>query len=252
MKSLKAILLFTTTFLLTASFGYAQKAKIIEPEMIFVKGGTFIMGCTSEQGGNCWTNNPAHQVTVGDFYIGKYEVTQAQWKSVMGSNPSYFKGDNLPVERVGWNDVQKFIHKLNALTGKQYRLPTEAEWEFAARGGNKSKGYKYSGSDTVDDVAWYHGHSGRKTNIVGSKQSNELGLYDMSGNVWEWCSNWYCPYDSTAKANPKGPSSGRERVNRGGGWYSNAEDARVSYRDANTPNNCDYAIGFRLVYSSNK
>ena len=160
-------------------------------EMVFVKGGTFMMGATPEQGSDAGDGEkPVHSVTVSDFYIGKYEVTQAQWKAVMGKNPSHYKGENRPVERVSWYDIQKFIEKLNAKTGKRYRLPTEAEWEYAARGGNQSKGYKYSGSNDIGSVAWYTNNSGDRTHPVGQKQPNELGLYDMTGNVWEWCSDW--------------------------------------------------------------
>ena len=159
-----------------------------EPEMIFVQGGTFTMGCTSEQGEVCWDHEkPAHQVTLSDFYIGKYEVTQEQWRAVMGNNPSHFTGDeHLPVENVLFNEVQEFITILNSLTGKKYRLPTEAEWEYAARGGRNSLGFMYSGSNTVGNVAWYSGNSNEKTHPVGTKTPNELGIYDMSGNVMEW------------------------------------------------------------------
>jgi formylglycine-generating enzyme required for sulfatase activity len=209
-----------------------------------------MMGCTGEQGGECDSDEkPAHSVTVSDFYIGKYEVTQKQWVQVMGSNPSKFRGDDLPVEMVSWDDVQKFIRKLNQQTGKKYRLPTEAEWEYAARGGNKSRGYKYSGSNNIGDVAWYEGNSGDKTNDVGTKSPNELGIYDMSGNVWEWVSDWYGKYSEGAQTNPAGPSSGSDRVFRGGGWYYDAESCRVSIRGNDYPDYRSYNIGFRLVLS---
>ena len=222
-------------------------------DMIFVQGGTFTMGCTPEQGNDCDDDEkPAHKVTVSDFYIGKYEVTQAQWKAVMGNNPSGFKGDNLPVERVSWDDVQEFIRKLNAQTGKQYRLPTEAEWEFAARGGNKSKGYKYSGSNTPGDVAWawYDDNSGQRTHNVGTKSPNELGIYDMSGNVFEWCNNYRGDYSSNVQNNPKGPSTGSARVVRGGSWDYNTRYLRVSHRFNVTPAGRNSLFGFRLVLSS--
>ena len=220
-----------------------------EPEMVFVQGGTFTMGCTSEQGSDCFEDEKlAHQVTLSDFYIGKYEVTQAQWRAVMGTNPSYFTGDNLPVEQVSWNDVQEFITKLNSLTGKRYRLPTEAEWEFAARGGNNSRGYKYSGSNTVGDVAWYNSN---RTHPVGTKAANELGIYDMSGNVLEWCSDWFGSYSSNAQTNPTGPSSGSDRVLRGGSWYHDAIYARVSFRGYWNPGTRNFGLGFRLACSSN-
>ena len=183
------------------------------------------------------------------IYIGRYEVTQAQWKAIMGSNPSMFKGDNLPVEQVSWNDVQEFIHKLNAQTGKNYRLPTEAEWEFAARGGNGSKGYRYSGSNTVGDVAWYIDNSNRTTHPVGTKSSNEWGIYDMSGNVFEWCSDWYGEYNSSAQTDPHGTSSGSYRVYRGGGWVNVAGYARVSFR-RRWSDGSNLNLGFRLARSS--
>jgi len=191
----------------------------IRKNMVFVKGGTFMMGATSEQGSDvCSNEEPAHQVTLSDFYIGKHEVTQAQWKAVMGSNPSHFKGDNLPVERVSWKDCQTFIRKLNELTGLRFRLPTEAEWEYTARGGNRSRGYKYSGGDDLGSVGWYYGNSGNKTHPVGQKRANELGLHDMSGNVCEWCSDWYGDYSSFSQTNPTGPVSGKYRVIRGGDY----------------------------------
>ena len=217
--------------------------------MVYVSGGTFTMGATSEQGSDAFNREkPAHSVTLSGYYIGKYEVTQELWEAVMGSNPSRFKGDNLPVECVSWNDVQEFLRKLNAMTGKRYRLPTEAEWEFAARGGNSSRGYKYSGSNSLGSVAWYDGNSGSRTHAVGTKSPNELGIYDMSGNVWEWCQDWYGSYSSSSQRNPKGPNSGSYRVYRGGSWYFNARYCRVSYRNYFTPdfwNNLH--LGFRLA-----
>ena len=220
-------------------------------EMVFVEGGTFTMGCTSEQGDDCFgSEKPSHRVTISDFYIGKYEVTQAQWQAVMGSNTSHFKGDNLPVERVSWDDVQEFIRKLNMKTGKQYRLPTEAEWEYAARGGTSSKGYKYSGGNTAGNVAWYDENAGGKTHPVGTKSSNELGIYDMSGNVWEWCSDWFGNYSSSAQTNPQGPSNGSYHVFRGGSWDYYARRARVAGRYYDTPAYRSNYLGFRLACSS--
>jgi len=228
-----------------------QKSDIDEPEMVYVQGGTFTMGFTTEQGADCDNDEkPAHQVTLSSFYIGKYEVTQAQWEAIMGNNQSSFKGVNLPVENVSWNDVQEFIRKLNAQTGKQYRLPTEAEWEYAARGGASSRGYKYSGSNTSGNVAWYSENSGNRTRPVGTKFPNELGIYDMSGNVWEWCSDWYGEYCSSVQTNPKGPSSGSDRMARGGSWISYARRVRVSNRDYYAPDFRRSILGFRLASSS--
>jgi formylglycine-generating enzyme required for sulfatase activity len=217
-------------------------------EMIKVPGGTFTMGCIDGRDGDCYAmETPAHKVTVSSFNIGKYEVTQAQWKAVMGDNPSQFKGDNLPVVNVSWDDVRRFISHLNEQTGKLYRLPTEAEWEFAARGGKSSKGYMYSGSNTLNDVAWYADNSGEKIHPVGTKSPNELGIYDMSGNVWEWCSDWYGSYDSNAQTNPTGPSSGSDRVQRGGGWFNHAVICRSANRGSNSPGYRFINVGFRVV-----
>ena len=205
------------------------------------------MGATSEQGGYADVDeSPVHQVTVSSFYMGETEVTQRQWKAIMGSNPSHFTGDNRPVECVSWNDCQEFIQKLNQLTGRTFRLPTEAEWEYAARGGVHHSGYKYAGSNSVGGVAWYSDNSGSQTHDVKTKQPNALGLYDMSGNVWEWCSDWYRSYSSGALTDPQGPSSGSYRVLRGGSWYHGAGYCRVSYRRSNRPDTRTYSFGFRL------
>lgn len=216
--------------------------------MVFVEGGTFTMGATSEQVGEAddW-EKPTHRVTLSDYYIGETEVTQALWKAVMGSNPSYFKGDNLPVENVSYDDVKTFITKLNQKTGKTFRLPTEAEWEYAARGGKKSKGYKYSGSDNINDVAWYKDNSDDKTHPVKTKRPNELGIYDMSGNVYEWCSDWYGKYTSEAQTNPQGPSGGSYRVLRGGSWSYFAGSCRASDRDYDFLSDLINVLGFRLA-----
>lgn len=170
----------------------------------------------------------------------------------MGNNPSGFKGANKPVERVSWNDCQEFIKKLNLLTGLQFRLPTEAEWEYAARGGNMSRGYKYSGSNSIDDVAWYSGNSSSTTHPIGTKHANELGLYDMSGNVNEWCSDWYGRYNSLLQTNPTGPTTGYHRVFRGGSCYYIARNCRVSVRNGIYPDYRDSGIGFRLALSLKK
>ena len=226
----------------------SQQSNVPEIEMVWVSGGTFTMGATSEQGSDAYDDEkPAHSVTLGGYYIGKYEVTQKLWKAVMGSNPSEFKGDNLPVENVSWNDVQEFIRKLNQLTGKNYRLPTEAEWEYAARGGDNSRGYKYSGSNSIGNVAWYWDNSNGAIHPVGTKSPNELGLYDMSGNVFEWCQDWYGSYSSALQSNPKGHDSGVDCVLRGGSFYSYAKYCRVSFRDSSIPTNDINHLGFRLA-----
>ena len=207
--------------------------------MVYVNSGTFTMGATSEQGSDVWDDEkPAHSVTVGDFWIGETEVTQALWQAVMGRNPSEFKGRNRPVENVSWNDCQSFVKKLNSLlssklpAGRKFRLPTEAEWEFAARGGNRSGHYKFSGSNDIGSVAWYLDNSGSTTHDVKTKNSNELCIYDMTGNVWEWCQDWFASsyYGNSPQTNPTGPSSGSGRVYRGSCWGSDAKYCRVSNR----------------------
>ena len=217
--------------------------------MVYVEGGTFTMGATAEQKKTTKSEKPTHSVTLSSFYIGKYEVTQSLWKAVMGSNPSRFEGDNLPVERVSWNDCQTFLRKLNAMTGQNFRLPTEAEWEFAARGGNRNRGYQYSGSNVLSDVAWYDDNSGSKTHNVGTKAPNELGIYDMSGNVWEWCQDWYGDYHGYSQTNPTGPSSASGRVNRGGSWYNYARYCRVAVRGSYAPDGRGSDLGLRLALS---
>ena len=217
-------------------------------DMVYVEGGTFDMGATSEQGSDAYDNEyPVHSVTLSDYYIGKCEVTQELWEAVMGSNPSNSMGAQKPVESVSWNDCKNFIKKLSSLTGRTFRLPTEAEWEYAARGGNKSLHYKYSGSDNIDEVAWYNNNSGRSTHAVGTKSPNELGIYDMSGNVWEWCSDWYGGYSAGAQTNPQGPSSGSYRVLRGGSWINYAGNCRVSIRSYDDPGNSNINFGLRLI-----
>lgn len=212
-----------------------------------VQGGVFTMGATSEQGSDAYDEKPKHRVAISSFRIGQTEVTQRLWQAVMGNNPSYFKGDNRPVENVSWSDCQTFIRKLNQMTGRNFRLPTEAEWEYAARGGNRSKSYKYAGSNNIGSVAWYEGNSGSQTHNVGTKQPNELGIYDMSGNVCEWCQDRYGSYSSAAQTNPSGPSSGSARVIRGGGWNDSARRCRSSLRDYYTPVSRYYYPGLRLV-----
>ena len=216
-------------------------------KMIYVEGGTFTMGCTSEQGSDCYSDEkPLHRVAVYNIYIGETEVTQALWEAVMENNPSGFKNENHPVEYVSWNDCQKFLQKLNSLTGKTFRLPTEAEWEYTARGGNMSIGYKYAGGNFLNDIACY---ANTTTSAVKMKLPNELGLYDMSGNVWEWCSDWYSNsyYGPSFSINPQGPSSGLGRVLRGGCWTSGAVLCRVTSRTHNDPDTHNDRCGFRLA-----
>ena len=219
------------------------------------------MGCTSEQGGECDKDeSPNRQTTVSSFYIGMLEITQSQWQKVMGTtiyqqrdkaNSSwslYGVGPDYPMYYVSWEEAKEFCARLSRQTGKTYRLATEAEWEYAARGGNKNEGTKYSGGWSIDDVAWYTGNSSSSTHMCGTKRPNALGIYDMSGNVWEWCEDWYgnsyLQYDNN---NPKGAASGSSRVNRGGSWGNHAESCRVSYRGSSTPSARSNSIGFRVV-----
>jgi serine/threonine protein kinase len=221
----------------------------LRSDMVYVEGGTFTMGCTYEKWNDCfYKEEPTHQVTISSYYINKYEVTQALWSAVMGSNPSYYSGcDQCPVEQVSWEDVQEFIQKLNAMTGRRYRLPTEAEWEYAARGGRSSRGYIYSGSNNPEEVGWFYYESIKNTQPVGQKQDNELGLYDMSGNVHEWCSDWYGDYSSQSQIDPKGPLSGSDRVCRGGA-HDYGSGLRELWSRFEIPTEASYSsLGFRLV-----
>ncbi|HOY18121.1 MAG TPA: SUMF1/EgtB/PvdO family nonheme iron enzyme [Haliscomenobacter sp.] len=225
----------------------ATESNLLQPAMVLVKGGTFKMG---DDNSEYSYEKPAHAVTLSDFYIAKTEVTQAMWRAVMGNNPSSFKDcDQCPVEQVSWDDVQEFIRKLNAKTNKKYRLPTEAEWEYAARGGAKSQAFTYAGSNILDEVAWYTSNSGSKTHPVGQKKANELGLYDMSGNVYEWCQDWSDGeyYQKSPANNPQGPNTGSHRIYRGGSWYHIPIYARVVNRNSDTPDGRNSIIGFRLA-----
>ncbi len=257
---------------------YTQTVKDVAFEMVYMEGGTFRMGGTEKQTGQADSDEyPVHEVTLTDYYIGKYEVTQRLWKAVMGSNPSTFqKGDDYPVESINWNDIQTFLRKLNQLTGRKYALPTEAQWEYAARSGSGRDKFvyawcgggaiafseetsgsadrveetKYSGSDNINEVAWYGVNSGDETHPVGTKQPNALGIYDMSGNVWEWCSDWYGLYSSGPQTNPTGSSSGFGRILRGGSYYdegSGTKEYRVSNRAASEPGKRYKNCGFRVV-----
>ena len=220
--------------------------------MILVKSGTFYMGAQKDDPNapnydeEAWSREaPVHQVTLSDYYIAEAEVTQELWKAVMGSNPSHFEGDKRPVEQTTWYDCQNFINALNQLTGLNFRFPTEAEWEFAARGGNESHGYKYSGSDNIDEIAWYSA-DGKKTSDVMTKSPNELGIYDMSGNVMEWCSDAFGDYSSEHQIDPTGPN-GVDRVVRGGCCLSTATYCRIALRNFLHPGGTSYGIGMRLA-----
>lgn len=225
--------------------------------MVPVKSGTFTMGATSEQVDDAleW-EYPSHQVTLSDYSIGQTEVTQALWVAVMGNNPSLFTTDpNRPVERVTWEDCQEFIAALNSITGKHFRLPTEAEWEYAARGGNKSQGFKFAGSNEIEEVAWYMNNSyavggsspDYGTHIVGTKMANELGIYDMSGNVWEWCQDYFGNYSTEPQTNPTGPETGTNRIRRGGGWDLEMQSCRISHRSNRAPTYKYNNQGLRLA-----
>lgn len=217
--------------------------------MIHVEGGTFIMGTEEEWCEGNSREHPPHSVTLNSFYIAETEVTQELWEMVMGNNPSYTKGSQLPVESVTWEECQEFINKLNALTGVKFRLPTEAEWEYAARGGCKSKGYKYSGSDNLNEVGWYAGNYDITTHDVATRKPNELGLYDMSGNVFEWCKDWYGDYCPHSQINPQGPSEGSHHVCRGGCMCLLGCCCSVSYRGPMEPDEFKGCIGLRLASS---
>jgi formylglycine-generating enzyme required for sulfatase activity len=244
----------------TPSVPKSPTRQSFEPEMVSVSGGTFTMGDVLNDN-EYDDEKPTHSVTLSPFYIGKYEVSQAEWVAIMGSNPSYFKGDNLPVENVSWDDVQVYLQKLNAKTGKKYRLPTEAEWEYAAREGGKYVRFG-NGKNTIDPaeinfdasasykkpysvVGEYRG----KTVPVNSFAPNALGIYNMSGNVWEWCSDFGGSYSSTSQQNPTGPTTGSIRVIRGGSWSYNPQNCRATNRNHNTPATRLKNLGFRVVCS---
>ena len=238
---------------------YVETVAGINMTMVFVEGGTFQMGATSEQGSDYDSDEkPVHSVTLDSYYIAETEVTQAQWYAIMGTTIYQQRdkasgetlkgvGNNYPMYFVSLDEAQKFCEKLSQLTGRTYLIPTEAQWEFAARGGNMSQGYKYSGGNSLYDVAWYDNNSSDTTHSVKQKQPNELGLYDMSGNVWEWCSDWYDSYSSSSQTNPTGPSSGSDRVLRGGSWNGGAMRCRVSERGYNSRSSRHNFNGFRVV-----
>ena len=238
---------------------YTENAFGINMKMVYVEGGSYNMGCTGEQGGDCDDDEKTvRYVTVSDFYIGQFEITQAQWQAVMGTSvyqqqskaggsSTYGTGNDYPMYYVSWEEAKEFCRRLSQQTGKTYRLPTEAEWEYAARGGKKTQNSKYAGGFLLDYVGWHTSNSGGKTHAVGTKNANELGIYDMSGNVWEWCEDWYGDYRSYDTDNPTGASSGSYRVLRGGGWDYDASSCRVSYRGGDSPGNRYDNFGFRVV-----
>ena len=243
-----------------ANQDFTETAWGINMKMIWVEGGDFLMGCTSEQGGDCGSDEQnVRRVTVDGFYIGMLEVTQSQWEKVVGTSiyqqkskanasNTYGVGPEYPMYYVSWDEAMEFCRLLSNKTGRTYTLPTEAQWEYAARGGNKNEGAKYAGSNMIDAVAWYTDNSGSSTHIVGSKRANALGIYDMSGNVWEWCKDWYASsYVSYDTNNPVGPSSGSYRVNRGGSWSGNASSCRVANRGNGSPGDRNAYLGFRVV-----
>ena len=239
---------------------FTETAYGINMRMVWVEGGDFLMGCTSEQGSDCDSDEKnVRKVTVDGFYIGMLEVTQSQWEKVMGTTIDQQKnkanasntrgvGPDYPMYYVSWEEAMEFCRLLSQQTGKTYTLPTEAQWEYAARGGSKNEGTKFSGSHYLDNVAWYDGNSGNSTHVCGTKRANALGIYDMSGNVWEWCKDWYGDsYISYDVNNPQGASSCSNRVLRGGSWSSDARDCRVANRNGNTPGSRSYFNGFRVV-----
>ena len=265
MKRKRGVIYILFLFLCPLIFSaHADDARIKLDGFVLVEAGTFRMGSTS--GDN--DEKPVHRVRISrDYYMGRYEVTQKQWCDVMGGNPSYMKGDNHPVEEVSWYDAVEYCNRLSVLedltpcysgsgdnircdfSANGYRLPTEAEWEYAARGGNRSRGYVFAGSDEKDVVGWCGVNSRGATHVVGQKKPNELELYDMSGNVWEWCWDRYGSkyYSSSSSANPRGPSTGSRRVDRGGCWCSGTGCLRVANRRGGDPSYGYSVIGFRLV-----
>lgn len=225
--------------------------KEIESKMVQVEAGSFTMGCINPMDTECvYWEKPRHTVTINAFYMCKYDVTQKEWKTIMGSLPAANTCENCPVINVTWFDAQQFINKLNQLSGKNYRLPTEAEWEYAAKGGNKGHGYKFSGANEANEVAWYDSTLSKSIHPVGQKKPNELGLYDVSGDVWQWCSDWFDPkyYRNSPSNNPAGPPSGKvDKVVRGGSWWGPMRDCRVANRDKFPAESKDDDVGFRLV-----
>ncbi|MBP1617259.1 MAG: hypothetical protein H6Q14_1086 [Bacteroidetes bacterium] len=234
---------------------YTETVNEVSFDMAAVQGGTFQMGNKHGE----INESPVHEVTLSSYYIGRTEVTQALWQAIMGTSLSeqrdkvkpdeslYGEGDEYPMYYVSWEDCQEFINKLNSLTGKSYRLPTEAEWEFATKEGSQDGDYNYSGSNVIGKVAWYDSNSEQTAHPVAGKTPNKLGIYDMSGNVREWCSDWYGDYSSDAETNPSGPSSGQDRVSRGGAWDFDAPYCQTTFRDKVPASDCNRSLGFRLA-----
>lgn len=224
-----------------------QAIEMLLQELIYVEGGTFMMGCTKEQDLCEEAEFPAHQVTLSSYYIAKHEVFQLLWLETMGYNPTVHKNNKYPISNVSWDECQDFIKKLNHITSLHFALPTEAQWEYAAKGGNKSKNTIFSGSDKIEKVAWYKDNARSLYHVVGTLAPNELGIHDMSGNVWEWCSDYYGPYTSNPLINPKGPATGINRVYRGGSWLDNMNYTRISNRNCGRADYKMNCIGLRLV-----
>ena len=252
--SVRKLIIFVVAAMAMVNVAESQNqtysANGVEFEMVKVDGGNFTMGNKSRRGKEKYKKErPAHNVTLSSYYIGQTEVTQELWVAVMGNNPSEFEGNNRPVDQISWHDAQLFIERLNKLTGMNFRLPTEAEWEFAARGGNYCKGYKYSGGSSISNVGWCAENSSMETHDVKSRGANELGIYDMSGNVAEWCNDWKGPYDSSIKINPQGADMGIYRVLRGGSWIDNVFQCRIIARDSAKPEYAYKGNGMRLALS---
>lgn len=250
---LKAFIISSFSVFFIVTRAQAQTSDFMP--MVYVQGGTFEMGGNDDESHDA--ERPIHSVTLRGFWIGKYEVTVAQYRAYcndtgasMPETPRWGWGDDHPIVNVNWSDAKEFADWLSEKTGQRYSLPTEAQWEYAARGGNRSQGKTYAGSNSLGIVGWFSTNSGSQAHAVGQKQANELGIYDMSGNVWEWCRDWYDSYSSQAQQDPRGPGSGTYRVLRGGSWYSDAQNCRVAFRNDSTPVNRNSNYGFRLVSQS--
>ncbi len=235
-----------------SSLALAQSTNFMK--MVYVEGGTFNMGGSDDESNS--DEKPVHKVTLRSFYMGQYEVTVAQYRSYcretgvsMPAAPSWGWRDNDPIVNVNWNEAKDFADWLSEKTDRTYRLPTEAQWEYAARGGRRSQGKTYAGSNSLELVGWFEGNSGNQTHPVGQKKPNELGIYDLSGNAWEWCRDWYDPdyYSKSPATNPVNQTALTDRVLRGGSWYFASRPCRSANRSDNTPKARSGLIGFRLV-----